>query len=82
MRSLFRDIYDSLRNPEFWALSTWLDIVVRYRQSRLGILWLLAPPSHLCMGVGLFFRDDARAGILRSSLHTLGVGYAIFRADQ
>ena len=41
MIQLLRDIGRSLREPEFWAYSSWLDIVTKYRRSRLGIIWLL-----------------------------------------
>lgn len=78
MRSLHRDISMSIRNPEFWALSTWLDIVVRYRQSRLGILWLLAPSIVYIWGLGSFFASMQRANIATFAAH-VGLGYAIFR---
>lgn len=38
--SLFRDLWLSLRRPEFWAYSSWLDIAVRYRRTSIGLLWL------------------------------------------
>jgi ABC-2 type transport system permease protein len=38
--SLFRDLWQSLRHPEFWAYSSWLEIVVRYRRTSIGLLWL------------------------------------------
>lgn len=79
MRSLFGDLSSSLRNPEFWALSTWLDIVVRYRQSRLGILWLLAPPAIYVWGLGSFFAGMQGTDLTKFAAH-VGVGYAIFRA--
>ncbi|HEY0662672.1 MAG TPA: ABC transporter permease [Lysobacter sp.] len=79
MRSLFGDLSGSLRNPEFWALSTWLDIVVKYRQSRLGILWLLAPPAIYVWGLGGFFAGMQGTGLAGFAAH-VGVGYAIFRA--
>jgi ABC-type polysaccharide/polyol phosphate export permease len=54
-RRLFRDLVDSLRNHEFWALSAWLDIVVTYRRSRLGALWLIMPSAVYIWGVGVIF---------------------------
>jgi ABC-type polysaccharide/polyol phosphate export permease len=79
MRSLFGDLYGSLRMPEFWALSTWLDIVVKYRQSRLGILWLFAPPVFYIWGLGAFFAGMNRMPLAHFAAH-VGVGYVIFRA--
>ena len=78
MRSLFGDLRSSLRNPEFWALSTWLDIVVRYRQSRLGIFWLLAPPAIYVWGLGYFFATMQGRDLTQFAAH-VGLGYAIFR---
>jgi ABC-2 type transport system permease protein len=79
VRSLFADLVGSLRNPEFWALSTWLDIVVRYRQSRLGVAWLLAPPAIYVWGLGAFFATMQGAELNRFAAH-VGLGYTIFRA--
>lgn len=53
--AFWRELAQSLRNPEFWALSGWLDIIVRARRSRFGILWLLAPSVVYVFGLGLFF---------------------------
>lgn len=39
-RSVFRDLAESLRHPEFWAYSSWLDIAIRYRRTKVGLLWL------------------------------------------
>jgi ABC-2 type transport system permease protein/lipopolysaccharide transport system permease protein len=78
MRSFVRDIAMSIKRPEFWALSTWLDIVVRYRQSRLGALWLLAPPALYTWGLGIFFSKMQHADLRHFAAH-VGIGYAIFR---
>jgi ABC-type polysaccharide/polyol phosphate export permease len=53
--AFWRELGESLRNPEFWALSSWLDIIVRARKSRFGILWLLAPSVVYVFGLGVFF---------------------------
>src|SRR5690606_22606158 len=54
--ALWRELRGSFRNPEFWALSSWLDIIVRARKSRFGVLWLLAPSMLYVFGLGMFFR--------------------------
>jgi ABC-2 type transport system permease protein len=78
MQSLVRDLAASLRNPEFWALSSWLDIVVRNRQSRLGIFWLMAPAIVYVWGVGALF-----ASMMKTPLSAFGayvaIGYLVFR---
>lgn len=78
-RSLPRDLYDSLRNPEFWALSSWLDIVVRTRESRLGVIWLLMPSIIYIWGMGSFFAAMSHKP-LASFVAYVGVGYVTFRA--
>lgn len=77
-RSLFADLGESLRNPEFWALSSWLDIVVKYRQSRLGLLWLLAPSVIYVFGLGSFFASMWDRGLAMFAAH-IAVGWAVFR---
>ncbi|HET6435850.1 MAG TPA: ABC transporter permease [Xanthomonadaceae bacterium] len=78
MQSLLRDLVASLRNPEFWALSSWLDIVVRNRQSRLGIFWLMAPALVYIWGMGAFFAALASQP-LASFVSYVAVGYLVFR---
>lgn len=78
MSGLFNQVLQSFRKPEFWAYSSWLDIVTRYRRTRLGLIWLLAPVMVFTFVTGplyarLFGRD------LGSYLVHLGMGYAIWR---
>jgi ABC-type polysaccharide/polyol phosphate export permease len=78
MRSLFRDVLASFRNPEFWALSSWLDIVVRSRQSRLGMFWLMSPAIVYIWGVGSFFASMMHRPLSGFAAY-VGVGYVVFR---
>ena len=55
--AFWSELRESFRNPEFWALSSWLDIVVRARRSRFGLLWLMAPSLVYVFGLGMFFRS-------------------------
>ena len=78
MSSLFKQLARSFRQPEFWAYSSWLDVVTSYRRTRLGLLWLLAPVMVFTFVTGplyakLFDRD------LAAYLVHLGMGYAIWR---
>ena len=78
MSGLFNQLSHSLRRPEFWAYSSWLDVVTRYRRTRLGLIWLLAPVMVFTFVTGplyarLFDRD------LASYLVHLGMGYAVWR---
>lgn len=78
MNGLFDQLFQSFRKPEFWAYSSWLDIVTRYRRTRLGLIWLLAPVMVFTFVTGplyarLFDRD------LAAYMVHLGMGYAIWR---
>lgn len=55
MPSLLRDLRDSLANPSYWAYSTWLEIVAKYRRSRLGLVWAMVPSIAYIWGMGMFF---------------------------
>lgn len=78
MIQLLRDIGRSLREPEFWAYSSWLDIVTKYRRSRLGIIWLLLPPVLYVGGVGFFYALLSNSDPLVYMPH-LALGYLLFR---
>jgi ABC-type polysaccharide/polyol phosphate export permease len=78
MNSLFADLSASMRHPEFWALSSWLDIVVRNRQSRLGILWLMMPAVVYIWGMGGFFSIIMRVPLAEFAAH-VAIGYLLFR---
>jgi ABC-2 type transport system permease protein/lipopolysaccharide transport system permease protein len=75
---IFRQLFSSLREPEFWAYSSWLDIVTKYRRSRLGLLWLLIPPIIYIFGVGYYFAKLQGVSPLGFIPH-MGVGYLLFR---
>jgi len=69
---------ESLKKREFWAYSSWLDIVTRYRRTRLGLIWLLAPVTVFMAITGpLYARIFGRD--LSYYLVHLGMGYAIWR---
>jgi ABC-2 type transport system permease protein len=78
MRSLFKDLVASFRSPEFWAMSSWLDIVVKYRQSRFGLLWLMAPAAIYVWGLGGFFASMQQLPIAAFSVY-VAIGYTVFR---
>lgn len=59
---LWRDSLESLRNPDFWAKSSWLDIIVRARKSRLGVVWLLSKSVVYVFGLGTFFANMRQIG--------------------
>ncbi|MGJ4728003.1 ABC transporter permease [Luteimonas sp. SDU101] len=77
-RRLWRDLAESFRNPGFWALSSWLDILVRSRKSYLGPLWLLAPGIVYVFGIGAFFASMFGRSIPEFAVH-VSLGIVVFR---
>jgi ABC-2 type transport system permease protein len=69
---------ESIRNPAFWGYSTWLDIVIRYRKSKFGLLWILVPPLMYVGGMGYFFAKVQGMDPLVFMPH-IGIGYMLFR---
>lgn len=80
--AFWRELRDSFRNPEFWALSSWLDIIVRARRSRLGILWLVAPAVVYVFGLGSFFMSMRGIGGDSAGQYYLhvAIGALVFRS--
>jgi ABC-2 type transport system permease protein len=74
----WRELRESLRNPEFWALSSWLDILVRARKSRFGVLWLMAPAIVYVFGLGSFFAGMQGRSIAEFAAH-VALGAMVFR---
>lgn len=78
MSSLLKDLANSLREPEFWLYSSWLDIVTKYRRSRLGLVWLLLPPVLYVGGIGYFYALLLNQDPLRS-IPSFAIGYLLYR---
>lgn len=72
------ELWISLRNPEFWALSSWLDIITRARRSRFGVAWLIAPSVVYVFGLGAFFAAMRGQPIQDFAIH-VALGAMIFR---
>lgn len=76
--AFWNELGTSLRNPEFWALSSWLDIIVRARKSRFGILWLLVPSIVYVFGLGAFFAGMQQGSPTAFFAH-VALGSMVFR---
>jgi len=75
---LLRHVASSLREPAFWAFSSWLGIVTSYRRSRLGIVWLFSPSLIYIWGIGAFFAALQGQSMQRFASH-IALGYVVFR---
>jgi ABC-type polysaccharide/polyol phosphate export permease len=69
---------DSFRQPAFWAYSSWLDIVTKYRRSRLGVFWLFVPPLLYVWGLG-FFYSGLMGAVDANFICHVGIGFLLFR---
>lgn len=76
--SLAKDLRGSLAHPGFWTFAAWLDIVSKYRRSRLGVFWLAFPPVATFCILGYFY-----AGLTgrepQQFIPFMGFGYALWR---
>lgn len=82
-RSVYRgafwlELAASWRSPEFWALSSWLEILAKARKSRFGLLWLLAPSIVYIFGLGSFFAGMQGRSIYQFAAH-IALGAMVFR---
>lgn len=75
---IFSQLFLSIRRPEFWAYSSWLDIVTRYRRTRLGLIWLLAPVTVFMLVTGPLYAKIFHRDLASYMIH-LGMGYAVWR---
>lgn len=75
---LFKHLSESFRQPTFWTYSGWLDIVTKYRRSRLGIFWMLVPPMIYIWGLSAYFSALQHIDVGRFAAH-VGVGFLLFR---
>ncbi|GAB2492677.1 hypothetical protein GCM10027084_01590 [Pseudoxanthomonas sangjuensis] len=76
--AFWSDLRRSLRNPEFWAMSSWMDILVRARRSRLGAIWLLMPSAIYVFGMGSIFAGMQGKSLDAFAAH-VALGVMVFR---
>ncbi|MGY0618344.1 ABC transporter permease [Lysobacter sp. A378] len=75
---LLHDLRDSLRHHEFWTYAIWLDIVTRYRRTRIGVAWIVMPPLAYVLGLGYLYSTMLGGGAAEFIPH-LGFGYILWR---
>lgn len=77
-RGLAASFYRSLRRPEYWAYSSWLQIATKYRRTSLGLLWLCLPMTVFIIVLGNVYSHLMHYTPAKY-LPYLGVGYALWR---
>lgn len=78
--AFWHELLESFRHPDFWALSSWLDIIIRARKSRLGVLWLIMPSVVYVFGLGSFFASVMGRGLESGFYAYVAVGAMVFRS--
>lgn len=78
MSNLITDFRGSLSHRAFWAYAVWLDIVTKYRLTRLGVVWLILPPVAYILGLGNLYALIVNKDPWYFVPH-LGLGYVLWR---
>lgn len=78
MTPFLDQLVKSVRQPEFWAYSSWLDLVIKYRRTRLGVLWLVLPTAVFLVVLGNVY-SHLMGYPLEEYLPYLGLGYVCWR---
>ena len=76
--NLIQQFRDSLREPEFWAYASWLDVSTRHRRTALGFLWFIAPTAMFLLVLGNVY-SHLMGYPASKYLPYLGVGYVTWR---
>lgn len=79
MSLLLNHLRQSLRRPDHWIYGSWLDTVIKYRKTRLGVLWLLIPTAVYIWGIGGFLAS-MQTGMDKARFFAhVGLGFVVFR---
>lgn len=79
MSSLFSHLRQSFRRPDHWLYASWLDTVLKYRRTRLGVLWMLIPTTVYIWGIGGFLAAMQPGMAAAEFLAHVGLGFVMFR---
>jgi len=79
MSSLFSHLRHSFKRPDHWLYASWLDTVLKYRRTRLGVLWMLIPTTVYIWGIGGFLAAMQPGIAVAEFLAHVGLGFVLFR---
>jgi ABC-type polysaccharide/polyol phosphate export permease len=72
------DIIGSFKEPAFWGYSSWLDVIVKYRRTSLGLIWMMLPPFVFMVLLGSTY-SQLMGYETSKYLPFLGLGYLLWR---
>jgi len=78
MTSILEHLKGSVRYPEFWTYSGWLDIVTRYRRNVLGLAWIPIPVLVFIAVIGGVY-STIMGREPEFYIPYLGIGYLVWR---
>lgn len=76
--SFLGHLRDSARFPEFWTYSSWLDIVTKYRRTRLGLIWIVIPVAVFVAAIGSIY-SRIMGHQPEFYIPYLAIGYVVWR---
>lgn len=76
--NIARDLKASLMEPAFWCYASWLDLIVKYRRTSLGLLWVVLPPLVFTVALGTIY-SHLMGYQVEKYLPYLGAGYLLWR---
>ena len=75
---LLRDFYRSTRAYGFWLYSSWLEVLLNYRSTMLGPLWIVVGTGVFVFSVGTLYNRVILAGESNVYLAHLAVGMTLW----
>lgn len=73
-----KDLAASIREPHFWMYSSWLDVITKYRRTRVGVAWALIPTAIFIVVLGTIYGQLMNMP-LDEYLPFLCLGYMLWR---
>lgn len=75
---ILEDLSASIREPYFWMYSSWLDVLTKYRRTRIGVAWALIPTAVFIVVLGAIY-GQLMSMSLNEYLPFLCLGYMLWR---
>jgi ABC-2 type transport system permease protein len=76
---LFTDVVEGFRQHELWRAFAWDEIKNRYRNSVLGVLWIIAAYAIFVAGISIFFSRFTQSYSTQQFIVYVALGYATFQ---
>src|SRR5262245_59414862 len=78
LSQLLRDFYESTKSNAFWLYSAWLEVLLNYRSTVLGPLWIMIGTGVFVFAIGNLYGRVVLSGDSNVYLVHLAVGIALW----